>query len=179
MNCLKTWVQQSWNINLLQPYFLVMIPRLSMTLISFISDFFIYKICLNQNTRPWSTLKIWASSHVTLVFLSRTFSNSTELVLFSALLYFVSSAMKLTHRFIRREVELEDKYRKANNAMERVNIVRQQKKIPVHKYSNNYYIGALFAVGVFNRPTFMLFAVVPLFFWVFVLQFILINIQVF
>jgi phosphatidylinositol glycan class Z len=74
--------------------------------------------------------------------------------------------MKLTDRFIRREVELEQKYRKANNAMERVNIVRQQKKIPVHKYSNNYSIGALFALGVFNRPTFMLFAVVPLFFWV-------------
>ena len=166
MNLFSSWIHVKWNINLLQPYFLVMIPRLSMTLISFISDYFIYKICENQNTRPWSTLKVWASSHVVLVFLSRTFSNSTELVLFSALLYFVSSAMKLTDRFIRRELELEEQYRLANNAMERVSIVRKQKKIPMHKYSHNYFIGALFAVGVFNRPTFVLYAVVPLFFWV-------------
>lgn len=159
------YLQDHWNITLLTPYFLVTLPRLSMTLVSFISDYFIYKICLNQNTRPWSTLKIWASSHVTLVFLSRTFSNSCELVLFAALLYFVSSSMKLTDRFVRRELELEEQYRKAANALERVNIVRMQKKIPLHKYNHSCWIGAIFALGVFNRPTFMLYALVPIFFW--------------
>lgn len=161
MQLVKEWC----NLDLLQPYLLVTIPRMMMTSLSFLSDLFIYKICLNNNTRPWSTLKIWASSHVTLVFLSRTFSNSTELVLFSALLYFVSSSMKLTDRYIRREIELEDQYKRAGNALERVQIVRMQKKIPLHKYNHSFWIGALFALGVFNRPTFMLYALVPMFFW--------------
>lgn len=161
MQLVKEW----WQIDVLQPYLLVTIPRIVMTAISFFSDIFIYKICTTNNTRPWSTLKIWASSHVTLVFLSRTFSNSTELVLFSALLYFVSSSMKLTDRYIRREIELENQYRKAANALERVQIVKMQKKIPLHKYNHSLWIGAIFALGVFNRPTFMLYAVVPMFFW--------------
>ncbi|XP_057381418.1 GPI mannosyltransferase 4-like [Daphnia carinata] len=161
MKLAKDW----WNFDVLQPYLLVTIPRIMMTALSFLSDMFIYKMCLNNNTRPWSTLKIWASSHVTLVFLSRTFSNSIELVLFSALLYFVSSSMKLTDRYIRREIELEDQYKKAANAVERVNIVKMQKKIPLHKYNHSFWIGALFALGVFNRPTFMLYALVPMFFW--------------
>ena len=161
MSGAKTW----WGLNLLQPYFLVAVPRLSMTLISFISDYFIYRICLNQNTRPYSTLKIWASSHVTLIFLSRTFSNSTELVLFSVLLYLVSSSMKLTDRFVRREMELESRYKAAANALERVNIARMQKKIPTHKYNHSLWIGAVFALGLFNRPTFILYALVPVFFW--------------
>lgn len=158
---LKAW----WGLNLLHPYVLVAIPRLSMTLFSFISDYFIYRTCLNQNTRPWSTLRIWASSHVVLVFLSRTFSNSIELVLFSSLLYLVASSMKLTDRFVQREVQLEDQYKKATNAMERVNIVRMQKKIPMHKYNHSAWIGAVFALGLFNRPTFVLYALVPIFFW--------------
>ena len=161
MKLVKDW----WNYDLLQPYLLVTIPRIMMTAISFLSDMFIYKICINNNTRPWSTLKIWASSHVTLVFLSRTFSNSTELVLFSALLYFVSASMKLTDRYIRREIELEVQYKKAANALERVQIAKMQKKIPVHKYNHSLWIGALFALGVFNRPTFMLYALIPMFFW--------------
>lgn len=161
MQLIKTWL----DFDLIHPYFLVMIPRFSMTAMSFVADWFIYKICDLNNVRPWSTLKIWASSHVTLIFMSRTFSNSFEVILFAALLYYVSSAMKLTDRYIRREIELEDQYKKAANALERVQIVKMQKKIPAHKYNHSAWIGLIFAIGVFNRPTFMLYAIVPIFFW--------------
>ena len=158
-------VLEKTGLDILQPYFLVTVPRIVMVVISFVADAFIYKICDKNNTRPWSTLRVWSSSHVVLIFLCRTFSNSYELILFAMLLYLVSDAMILTDRFIKKEMELQELYKKANYAVERVRIFKRQKEIPHHNYSHNLAIGALFALGVFNRPTFLLYAVVPLFFW--------------
>lgn len=160
-----TYISEYTGIQILHPYFLVAIPRLMMTVLSFVSDVFIYKICVNYDLRPWTTLKIWSSSYVVQVYLTRTFSNSYEVVLFTLLLYLVSDAMKLTERHVRHEVELLNQYRNTSYAVERARIYKQQKEIPRHKYNHCVWIGGLFAVGVFNRPTFVLYAMVPLFFW--------------
>ena len=166
MKYLAPYILEYIGINILQPYYLIVVPRLVMVSLSFISDIFIYKICDRNVIRPWSTLKIWSSSYVVLIFLSRTFSNSYEMALFSVLLYFVSDAMNLTDQFIKREVELLDEYKKANYAVERVRIYKKQREIPLHNYNHSPWIGAVFALGVFNRPTFMLYALVPMYFWV-------------
>jgi len=165
MKYLAQYIQEFSSVSILQPYFLVTIPRVVMTLLSFISDYFIYKICTINGLRPWSTLLVFSNSHVVFTFMTRTFSNNYELILFTVLLYLVSDAMNLTDKFIREEIELEKQYKEAAYALERVKIFRKQKKIPMHKYNHSLWIGGLFALGMFNRPTFMLYAVIPMFFW--------------
>ena len=165
MKHLAQIIQDHWGIIILQPYFLVTIPRVVMVLLSFISDYFIYKICRINGLRPWSTLLIFSSSHIMLTFMTRTFSNTYELILFTILLYLVSDSMNLTNHFIREEIELEKQYKEATYTLEKIKIFKKQKKIPLHKYNHSLWIGGLFSLGMFNRPTFILYAVVPMFFW--------------
>ena len=106
MKFLAQNIQDSFGINILQPYYLVTIPRLVMVLLSFISDYFIYKICKINGLRPWSTLLIFSNSHIMFTFMARTFSNTYELILFTILLFLVSDSMNLTNQFIREEIEL-------------------------------------------------------------------------
>ena len=158
-------IQDIFGISILQPYFLVTIPRMVMVLLSFISDHFIYKICRINELRPWSTLLIFSNSHIMFTFMTRTFSNTYELILFTALLYLVSDSMNLTNQFIREEIKLEKQYREATYTLERIKIFKKQKKIPLHNYTHSLWIGGLFSLGIFNRPTFLLYSVIPMFFW--------------
>jgi hypothetical protein len=57
------------------------------------------------------------------------------------------------------------KYAKAETVRERVEIQKKRKLIPPHDFKFVLPIGVLCAVGFFNRPTFVLFAFCPLFFW--------------
>ena len=165
MKFLAQNIQDSFGINILQPYYLVTIPRLVMVLLSFISDYFIYKICKINGLRPWSTLLIFSNSHIMFTFMARTFSNTYELILFTILLFLVSDSMNLTNQFIREEIELERQYKEATYTLERIKIFKKQKKIPLHNYNHSLWIGGLFSLGIFNRPTFLLYAVIPMFFW--------------
>merc|ERR1712126_794382 len=58
-----------------------------------------------------------------------------------------------------------DAYEKASSFRERVDIHKRKKLIPGHDYKHALAISVLTAVGVFNRPTFAVYAVVPLFYW--------------
>lgn len=75
------------------PYFFVLFPRLFMCAFSFLSDYFLYKICYMYGQNYRVRLVIYASSYVMLTYATRTLSNSIELVLTAALLYFVSRCM--------------------------------------------------------------------------------------
>lgn len=80
------------------PYFLLIFPRLLMTLLSFVTDYCLYKICLTLNESYISRLTILSSSYVILVHCTRTLSNSIETALVSFLLYRVSSCMELSNK---------------------------------------------------------------------------------
>jgi len=43
---------------------------------------------------------------------------------------------------------------------------RKLRLLPSHHFSHCLEIGTILAVGTFNRPTFLLFAVTPIFYWV-------------
>ena len=58
-----------------------------------------------------------------------------------------------------------DAYEKASSFRERVDIHKRKKLIPGHDYKHAVTISVLTAVGVFNRPTFAVYAAVPLFYW--------------
>lgn len=84
--------------SLRRPYFFVLFPRLFMCALSFLSDYFLYKICYMYGQNYRVRLVTYASSYVMLTYATRTLSNSIELVLTAALLYFVAQCMAYSEK---------------------------------------------------------------------------------
>jgi phosphatidylinositol glycan class Z len=83
-----------FNISLRTPYMLLVLPRLFACLLSFVSDYSLYRICCLYSQNYRARLLTLASSYITLVYGTRTFSNTTEMALNSLLLYVVAYCMR-------------------------------------------------------------------------------------
>jgi hypothetical protein len=83
-----------FNISVRTPYILLVLPRLFACLLSFVSDYSMYRICCLYSQNYRARLLTLASSYITLVYGTRTFSNTAEMALNSLLLYFVAYCMR-------------------------------------------------------------------------------------
>ncbi|XP_069069243.1 GPI mannosyltransferase 4 isoform X2 [Pleurodeles waltl] len=119
-------------------YNLLVLPRLYLTLFSFILDYSIYQVAPVWAADRWKAMVLLAGSYVTLVFYTRTFSNAIEGLLFALLLMMISSEAPET------------------------NLAR---KSISNKTNYSSLIGIILVAGCFNRPTFLAFAVVPVLYW--------------
>ncbi|KFZ54791.1 GPI mannosyltransferase 4, partial [Podiceps cristatus] len=72
-------------------YTLLVSPRLLFTVFSFILDYSVYRLAPFWEADPWKALVLLAGSYVTLVFYTRTFTNTLEGLLFALLMVLVSS----------------------------------------------------------------------------------------
>ena len=115
---------------------LITTPRLVMTALSLIIDFSTYVICIKLQMDPASSLCLLGTSFVTLVFYTRSFSNSLESTLFAVLLVLVVSS-----------------------------IFKSNKPRTGLAHTEYFLMGITFAAGIWNRPTFVAFACVPLIGW--------------
>ena len=66
---------------LIGPYIIGLVPRLVMLFLSFISDYATYQICILYKANFNQCLTTLASSYVMLIYSTRTFSNSIEMVI--------------------------------------------------------------------------------------------------
>ena len=112
---------------------LTVAPRLFIAAASLITDASVYKICRRLRIDPAPSLCLLGTSFVTLVFYTRTFSNTAEAILFALLLQLVVSAIS------------------NGNTL-------RTKKDRLRYFSMGVVVGA----GIWIRPTFMAFASVPL-----------------
>lgn len=71
-------------------YSLLVLPRLIITILSFILDYTVHQVAAAWGSNPWKALVLLAMSPVTLVFYTRTISNAVEGVLFAVLLLLIS-----------------------------------------------------------------------------------------
>lgn len=83
-----------FEINVRTPYFLLVLPRLFACLLSFVSDYSLYRICCLYGQNYRARLLTLASSYITVVYGTRTFSNTTEMTLNSVMLYVVGYCMR-------------------------------------------------------------------------------------
>lgn len=124
------------------PYYLLVGPRLLMSLASLLTDFSVYRLCRHLYApgpsckSPWSAktidcLLVHASSYLAFTYFTHTFSNTVETILFGLLLVLV------------------------------VESLRRQNGHTITFAK----IGTLLVLGFFNRPTFAIFAAVPLLYW--------------
>ncbi|XP_056421303.1 GPI mannosyltransferase 4 isoform X3 [Hyla sarda] len=72
-------------------YILLVLPRLIITILSFVLDYTVHQVAAAWGSNPWKALVLLAMSPVTLVFYTRTFSNAVEGVLFALLLLLIST----------------------------------------------------------------------------------------
>ncbi|XP_007896713.2 GPI mannosyltransferase 4 isoform X2 [Callorhinchus milii] len=136
---LKTLHNSNLFGSIVNSYSLLVVPRFFMTCLSFLIDYVIYRLSRLWGANPWNALVLLSSSHVMLVFYTRTFSNVIEGALFALLLLLVAMDVKpatVTQHH------------------------RAQKK-----RNHKHLIGIVLISGFFNRPTFIGFALVPMLTW--------------
>ncbi|XP_040205405.1 GPI mannosyltransferase 4 [Rana temporaria] len=81
-------------------YLLLVLPRLVITVLSFLLDYTIYQVAPVFASNPWKALLLLSVSYVTLVFYTRTISNAIEGILFALLLLLtLPSSCNITSRF--------------------------------------------------------------------------------
>lgn len=57
-------------------------------------------------------------------------------------------------------------YANNNSATDQIRMILKLKQLPSHHYINCLEISNILVVGIFNRPTFLMFAITPLFYWI-------------
>lgn len=88
------------DLDLLSPYVLLVLPRLATACLSLICDFSLWHMCHTYGQNYTARLMIFGSSYAVLVFGSRTFSNTTEMILLAVLLALVLDSMRFSDEVI-------------------------------------------------------------------------------
>ncbi|XP_063548166.1 GPI mannosyltransferase 4 [Cydia strobilella] len=153
------------DINLRTPYYLLIIPRLFVCLLSFVNDYSLYRICVLYGQNFRNRLVIFASSYIVLVYCCRSFSNTFEMAFFSILLLLVAECMLKSDKVIYHDEFLREKYDKASTPVEKVKLFKLKMHLPEHSLNHVFILATLVVIGIFNRPTFVGFAFPPIFFW--------------
>ncbi|CAN7946949.1 unnamed protein product [Ixodes hexagonus] len=122
-------------------YLLLVVPRLFACFMSFACDYTIHCLCVALGKRRKDRhlcLSLFASSYVTVVYYTRTFNNSVESWFLALLFLSVGLDLKASGR-------------------------RRKQEAPVqHNFTS---MSLLLAVGFFNRPTFLVFALPAIATW--------------
>ncbi|KAL1517491.1 hypothetical protein ABEB36_001250 [Hypothenemus hampei] len=160
-------VLEYFNFKTVTPYFLLVTPRLLIAICSFVVDFSLKKICLNNNEKFKSRQLILGTSYVMLVYGTRTLSNSIELILFASLLYFVCESQTFSNELVRKQEYIKYRYEKSTTVAEKAKFHKLKLYLVSDNYRNCLIISTLSVFGVFNRPTFVAYALMPVFFWIY------------
>lgn len=153
--------------HILTPYTILIVPRLLMCLCSFIVDYCLFKTCTDNNEKYKCRLIVLASSYIMIVFGTRTFSNTIEMVLFAILLYLVSESLIFSKILTRNKEYVNFRYQQSKTTVERAKFHKLRLYLVSDSYRNCWAISTVTVIGFFNRPTFLAFAVIPIFFWLY------------
>ena len=166
---LPVWIL-SWLSSFLHwssiPFHLKLIcPRAIILLLSLCTDILFSRLIKlvypNLNHKQYGTImNFYGIAHVTLVFFTRTLSNSFEAFLFLALIYLVYINISLILSMISNRSD--EKRSKMNSDQNRIQL---KALIDFRLILNSSLIGLTCSLGIFNRPTFPAFALAPLIYW--------------
>lgn len=159
------YIKYYTQFDLKTPYTLLVVPRLIMCCLSFLNDYSLYRICRSYGIQYETRLIALASSFVMLVFGTRTFSNTVEMVFVSILLFYVSECMIVSNTLIHQQEIIQKKFEGAKTAIDRVRFLKMKMSLPGHSFNNCFIISTLCVAGIFNRPTFFFFGFPIVFFW--------------
>ncbi|XP_044261351.1 GPI mannosyltransferase 4 [Tribolium madens] len=166
-NIVEYFLKQYSTLSIITPYLVVVGPRLLMCTLSFLVDTILYKICINNNEKYKNRLVILASSYVIIVYGTRTFSNTFELVLFALLQYYVCESLVFSNTLIKKREYLNYRYETSRTVVEKAKFHKLKLLLTSDSLRNCLQISVITVLGFFNRPTFLAFAMFPVFFWLY------------
>ncbi|XP_050413789.1 GPI mannosyltransferase 4 [Patella vulgata] len=146
------YLQDNSYINITS-YWLLVLPRIWMTVLSLITDYSVHVMSKTFEFDSNLAMKIYASSYITLVYMTRTFSNSLESVLLAV---FFIVLLKIT-------VVPENKRKESKSKNDQNPHLKPLSECSV------FFMGILTTVGIFNRPTYLLFLLLPAALWFLIL----------
>ncbi|XP_064214455.1 GPI mannosyltransferase 4 isoform X2 [Tribolium castaneum] len=166
-NVAEYFLKQYSTLSIITPYLVVVGPRFLMCALSFLVDLILYKICVNNNEKYKNRLVVLASSYVVLVYGTRTFSNTFELVLFALLQYYVCESLVFSNTLIKKREYLNYRYERSRTVVEKAKFHKLRLLLTSDSLRNCVQISVITVLGFFNRPTFLAFAMFPVFFWLY------------
>lgn len=150
-------------------YWAVVLPRLTVCLLSLIVDVAMARICGVFSLESATPLRLLASSYVVLIYLTRPFSNALETIVFSLFLILVSKTVKgiqCSQAKISKEVETwqNDQYRRITleEFRNKHSKCAESEHIEDSSTLTVLLIGVVTAIGLFVRPTFAAFSFGPI-----------------
>ncbi|CAF0756936.1 unnamed protein product [Didymodactylos carnosus] len=172
-------------------YVKLIVPRVSIFLLSLISDCVLYRLILLcfpslSNKEQCRVMFYYSSSYISLVYFTRTLSNSFEAFLFLFLIYsiLISSSLLIDDIEIIEMDTINEENENNHDSDRNVHTLstptvihshrkfhRSMKELKLIKYSHqsldisSVIIGIICSLGLFNRPTFAVFAFVPIMYW--------------
>lgn len=161
------FAKEYFNSTVFTPYLIITFPRILMCIFSFFVDYSLYKICMQNNEKYKSKLIVLATSYVTLVYATRTFSNTFELILFAVLLHYVAESLTFSNTNTKKREYIDLRYNKAKTIVDKVMWNKLRSFLKSDSLHNCFIISTITVLGFFNRPTFLAFAVAPVFFWLY------------
>ncbi|XP_031330174.1 GPI mannosyltransferase 4 isoform X2 [Photinus pyralis] len=167
LKLVDTFLTYQFDVSLATPYFTILFPRLLMTGLSFAVDWSLYRICLANSEKCKSRCLILSTSYVTLVYATRTFSNVIELLLFALLLYYVAESLIFSNINIRQREYINKRYKAAETLGEKAKFHKLRLYLENDSLRSYFTIATIVTVGFFNRPTFVAYAISPVFFWLY------------
>lgn len=100
-----------------------------------------------------------------IIYATRTLTNSAELILNCLLIYYVSRCMARSEKVVLQSDLFTERYDKAPNIVERVKYYKLRASLPSHSLNHCFILSTITIIGIFNRPTFVAFALPTIFFW--------------
>ncbi|KAJ8308359.1 hypothetical protein KUTeg_013233 [Tegillarca granosa] len=159
-----------------ESYLSLVLPRILTALFSLVTDYVLFKLCKYFYIDAGKALLLLSSSYVTLIFLTRTFTNSYETLLFSVLIYLVYTEHEnYKYLAVNKSVPSESKKLKKDTKCGKNSPYKEKSMKTFQSESRSKYnssaismgIGITVVLGIFNRPTFVAFAVIPVLFWLY------------
>ena len=152
---LLRWLTSVFGQSLLCWYTLTTSVRATLVLLSFVIDWCAYRLSRNHGQSGFAAAAMISSSFVALVFYTRPLSNTIESLLFSLLVY-----MTMSISYNKNDSLSVDSKTSHHN-------LRQSDQQRTNIYDTLFY-SLLIVMGIFNRPTFAVFALVPVIRWTFI-----------
>lgn len=167
LNTANNVILNNFGYSIITPYSLLIVPRLIICLLSLIVDYSLYKICSNNNDKYKTRLLILSSSYVIIIYGTRTFSNTIELILFSVLLYYVCESLTFSNILNKNREYINYRYDKSKTLVEKAKFHKLRLYLVSDSLRNCFIISTITVFGFFNRPTFLGYALFPVFFWLY------------
>ena len=149
----------------LSGWMIISSTRFVMAFLSLWIDFCVFKVLKFMRGDHSKGLLLIASSYVTLTYQCHTFTNSFETLLFSSLMYVIFlSSIQVISSVENKHSEKKSKFVVTGTVME-----NQVSKKPMSLYCASLAFGLISVAGLFNRPTFVIFSILPTLWWLYLL----------